>query len=369
MIEYRVLESIGACPRDEWDALFPGQLERFDYLAAVEAAGLKAFRWRYVVAEERGRLIAAMPAFLTDYALDTTLAGAGKRIVAGLRRCFPRALVLRMACLGSPCTETLQVGFAPELDPQRHPVLVGGLLRAFECEARGQRCGLLALKDVPADQQALWRRVAHPAGYRALPGMPGATLEVKFGSLEDYLASLSAGTRRDMRRKLRARPQVRIERRHSIDDVIGAVQELYAATRARAELQFEELTPAFFQGVLARCPGASCALYYAGGKLLAMNLLLEDTHTLLDKFFCMDAEAGREYSLYFLSWFCNVEYCVSKGLARYQSGQAGYANKLRLGSTLGRTSMYFRHGNALVNTLLRAAAPLFSRSLEPASES
>jgi predicted N-acyltransferase len=140
---------------------------------------------------------------------------------------------------------------------------------------------------------------------------------------------------------------------------------LYTTTRERADLQFEELTPAFFQGVLARVPGASCVLYYANDQLLAMNLLLEDRATLLDKFFCMNADLGRAYNLYFLSWFRNVEYCLSHGLTRYLSGQAGYGSKLRLGSTLTETFLFFRHRNALVNWTLRIVAPLFTRSLHP----
>ena len=120
------------------------------------------------------------------------------------------------------------------------------------------------------------------------------------------------------------------------------------------------LTPAFFTGVLERMgEGAFCTLYYAGDELLAANLLLQDDEVLLDKFFCMTAQ-GRAYNLYFLSWFTNVRWCVEHGLARYQSGQAAYANKLRLGSRLTRTTMYVRHRNPVLNGVLHWVAPLFA---------
>jgi predicted N-acyltransferase len=366
MIEYRVTDTINVFTRDQWDALFPGELERYDYLAATEAAGLQGFQWRYVIAEDRGQLLAAVPAFLTDYALDTTLTGIARRLVTQLRRQFPRALVLRLACLGSPCTETISVGFTKEVDAKRHASILSGLLQVFERHACASRCNLLAVKDVPAEQSELWRRAAGSASYQTMPSLPGTVLELRFASTDDYMAQLTQGTRRDMRRKLRSRSEVRIEHRRNIDDVIAPIGQLYAATRARARLSFEELTPAFFQGVLARVPGASCTLYFVGDELLAMNLLLEDQVTLLDKFFCM-SDSGRDYNLYFLSWFCNVEYCLSKGLRRYLSGQAGYTNKLRLGSTLNGTSMYFRHRNVLLNVLLRMVARRFTRSLDPSS--
>lgn len=360
MIEYRIAESIRAFGRGPWDALFPDDIERYDYLLATEQAGIEGFQWRYMAAEEDGRLLAAAPAFITAYPLDTTLTGSGKRVVAALRRLAPGALTLRLACIGSPCTETLPLGFADTLPPQQHGVVLAGLLQVFEAEARGNACGLLGLKDTSLQHEETWRRAACAAGYSPVPGLPVAALDVTHASLEEYLADLSAGTRRDMRRKLRARGEVRVEWRREIDDVLDEVFALYADTRGRADMQLEELTPAWFRGVLAQVPGARCALYYAGGRLLAANLLIQHGHTLLDKFFCMNAAAGRAYNLYFLSWFTNVEYCIANGLTRYQSGQAGYTNKLRLGSTLSRTSMYFRHSNRLVNGVLRAAVPFFT---------
>ncbi|MFZ8406833.1 hypothetical protein ACO1L8_14415, partial [Staphylococcus aureus] len=67
---------------------------------------------------------------------------------------------------------------------------------------------------------------------------------------------------------------------------------------------------------------AYCTLYWEGDRLLAANLLLRGDDTLLDKFFFMDGERGRELNLYFLSWMQNVDYCLRHGLKRYQSGQA-----------------------------------------------
>jgi uncharacterized protein len=99
---------------------------------------------------------------------------------------------------------------------------------------------------------------------------------------------------------------------------------------------------------------------YADDQLLAANLLIHDGQTLIDKFFCMNGKLGREYHLYFLSWFTNIRYCLERGFTRYQSGQAYYENKLRLGSRLTRNTIYFKHRNLLAQGLLRFAAPLFS---------
>ena len=194
-----------------------------------------------------------------------------------------------------------------------------------------------------------------------MPGMPTAWLNIDFASIDEYLSRLSSSTRKDMRRKLRSSDRLRLEYKTNVDDVLAEIMTLYHDTRNRSEWQFEELTPGYFQGVLARMPERSfCTLYYAGNQLLAANLLIHDEHTLLDKFFCMNGEYGRPYNLYFLSWFTNIRFCLERGLMRYQSGQAYYENKLRLGSRLTRNTIYFKHRNMLAQGLLRFAAPLLS---------
>lgn len=363
MPEARIVETITAVGRDAWRRIFPGEIESFDYLLAVEQAGLAGFRWRYVLLEEGGRLVAAAPAFFTEYPLETTLNRTGQRVAAAIRQVFPDALTLHLACLGSPCTDTALLGFDPGADFARRLDLLRRLLAEFERAAKADGCGLLAVKDVPEDARDLWA-AALTARYRPVPGLPVAQLAIDFDSVETYLGRLSAGTRRDMRRKLRARQAVRVEVRHDLEGVIDRVMSLYGQTRSRGEMAFEELTPAYFTGALERLgENAICVLYYADEKLLAANLLLKNDDLLLDKFFMMDAEAGRSYSLYFLSWFQNLEFCLQEGLSRYQSGQAAYGNKLRLGSTLLRTSMYFRHRNPVLNGVLRLVAPLLSADL------
>lgn len=360
MPDIRVIDSLTAVDRDQWRALFPGAAEDYDYLAAVEAAGLKGFQWRYALAYEHGRLVAAAPGFTSRYALETTLTGVGRSLAEGLGRVAPEALTLRLGCLGSPCTETAILGLAADAGTPAAE-LVRSLVAAFEEAARQDGCQLLGVKDVAEPAQSAWAPALLSLGYRSIPGQPIARLALDFASIDDYLGGLSASVRKDMRRKLRALDRVRIEVRDNVDDVIDRIMALYAETLARAEMSFEELTPAFFQGVLAHMQGRSaCVLYFEGNDLLAANLLVEDGATMVDKFFCMDAARGRPLNLYFLSWFTNLRLCLARGRTSYQAGQAAYLNKLRLGSELVRTRNYFRHRNALVNGALRLVAPMFA---------
>jgi len=358
----RVAHTIRDFGRDAWNACFPGEIETFDYLAAVEYAGITGFSWRYVVVCDGPEIVAAMPAFLCDYALDTTLeAGLLSTIITSVRRVFPAFLKLRLACLGSPCTEAGVVGFNPCVPEDRQEEMFLRLLDAFEAHAASEGCGLAALKDLSLPLHPVVNQALSSRGYAGADGMATAWLDINFNSIDAYLAGLSSGTRKDMRRKLRMRDQVRIEYRRDLEGALDRVTALYRDTRARSEWQFEELTPEYFEGVLANMMGRSfCVLYYVGDELLAANLLVHDGHTLVDKFFCMDAERGRPYNLYYLSWFTNLEYCLRHDMRRYQSGQAYYANKVRLGGRLTSNLMLFRHRNRLIQSILRTAAPFFS---------
>lgn len=365
MPEVRVVASLDEVDRAAWNRLFPGEAEDHDYLRAIEAAGLIGFRWRYALAFEGGALVAAAPGFLMDYALETTLDGRWRRWASAVRRLAPRLLTLRAACIGSPCTERALVGFAPEVPSGVRSDLMKALVVGFETAARAEGCDLVALKDVAAADLAAWSAGARDLGYCGLASQPSADLAIDFADVDAYAARLSASARKDMRRKLRVRDQVRVEVRQDVDDVMPRIMDLYAQTRARADLALETLTPDYFRGVLKALPGrAMMVLYWEGEDLLAANLLIAEGPTLVDKYFCMDGVRGRALNLYFLSWFTNIGLCLSSGRTRYVAGQAAEDVKRRLGSRLTATAHYFRHRNPLHQAILVALAPLFATGPE-----
>ena len=349
----RIVRSIAQIGRARWETCFPGALEGYDYLSAVEAAGLPGFAWFYVsVQDADGRLAAVAAGFVTPYALDTTLGPRVRRLIAAVRRPFPGALTLKLAALGSPCTEAAPLGLAPDLSPAQRRDAASFLSAAFEAEAVRAGCHLWAFKDIAQSDTGLWDPVLHARGYASAAGQPSACLDIDFADIDGYLARLSRATRKDLRRKMKS-SAVRSELRSELAGVEQQVMALYEDTRARADQQFETLTADYFSGVLAAMPGrAFCMLYYEGENLLAANLMLRDGEVLLDKFFCMNSRSAASRDLYFISWLTNVQLCLSLGLRVYQSGQAGYETKLRLGSRLVPAQDYFRFRNRLLNRLV-----------------
>lgn len=355
-----VAHSIEDLGRDEWDRLFPADLEDWSYYRAIERSRLSGFEWLYFGVREKGELLAVVPAFITDYRLDTTLTGPLRRVTDALARLFPRLLRQRLLSLGSPIGEVCHLGFAPNLDRAEQARLLDILFAEVENHARHAGISMLAAKDATMAQDDLWVAAAAAHGLRRQPSLPTATLDIRFDSLDGYLASLSHATRKDLRRKLRASAAVRVEWRENVDDIIDEVMRLYRATLAHAALTFEELTPEFFLSVLRDLgPRARCATYWVGDELVAFNLVLHNGEVLLDKFLGMDYEFVRRYNLYYLTWIENVRYCIGHGLGRYQSGQGLHHEKLRLGSRLSANWLWYRHRNRVADAVFAGFERVF----------
>jgi predicted N-acyltransferase len=345
MIETTAHPSIDAFAPDAWNRLFPHELEDHQYLHAIERADIAGFRYLYFAVREDDRLLAAVPAFVTDYRLDTTVQGGLRRVTETLAKFFPRLLRIPMLSLGSPVTERCRVGFAPDSTPEQHAAWLDAILSHMETVAAKEKFGMLAVKDAPLDEP-VWQQVCPRHGLRALPGLPGATLDVPWSDVDGYLDSLGASTRKDLRRKWRAGAALKIEWHTDLAGIAEDVQRLYRETLARADLSFEELTPAYFENVLHGMPGrAFCVTYSEGERRLAFNLVLRDSERLLDKFLGMDYAAMDRYNLYHVSWLENIRFCIEHGIGVYESGQGLHGEKRRLGSALHANALWYRHRN------------------------
>lgn len=350
MSEAIALDSIDDVEPAQWNALFPGEIEDWSYLRAIEHAGLPGFRFIYFVLRDGNRLLAAVPGFFTDYRLDTTVSGALKRITDATVRLLPRLLRMPMLALGSPVTECCRVGFDRTSTAAQRTQWLDALLAKMESVAAQTHSDMLAIKDASITDDALWRGVLPRHGLRALPGLPGASLALPFADLDDYLASLGAATRKDLRRKWRAAADLKIEWRGDLDGIREDVLRLYRATLTRSEYRFEELTASYFDNVLREMRGrAYCVTYSGHGKLLAFNLVLCDRTKLLDKFFGADPAAMDRYNLYHVSWLENIRHCLTHGITVYESGQGLHQEKRRLGSRLHANDLWYRHRNRFID--------------------
>jgi hypothetical protein len=333
----------------------------------VEESGLSAFSWVYFMARERGRILAVVPAFVTDYRLDTTIQGGWKLAMQPVFRNLGKLLTLRMLCLGSPLADKCHLGFAPGLADGHRRMLLGSLLANVDAFAARHGIGLVAAKDfADADLDHCADVTFAAAGFARQPSLPNTVLALAPGGEDAYLSALSPAARRDVRRKLKSGDLVRIERRHGREalDLVPEMARLYESQRDRSRLdygQFETLTPAYFRQVLVeQDQSAVVSLYLHQGTLLAFNLCYHSDRLFIDKFIGFKSPLSRTLNLYVVSWIANVRYCLQRGIPLLQTGQTAYAMKLHLGAKLRPNWVFFRHRNPILNAALRLAGPLLA---------
>jgi hypothetical protein len=362
--EARIHAGVGALPEAAWTRLFPNEAEGWAYYRACEAIPPKGVSFSAIAVHRGEDIVAAAPIFDMTYRLDTPLQDGLRSVSQWLERHAPRLVSVPVVALGSPMADRLHLGIAPELGEMERRNAIRVLLSALEQYASKKQASVIAIKDL-ADREA---DRAHAelldAGFTRIASLPVAVLRLPYRSEEDYLRSLSPKMRRDIRRKLRSAGKVRIEIAQSIDGLERTIYELYEETRSHSRLDYgelEQLSSGYFLDVMQNLgEKARCVLCWLGNELIGFNLLFLEPDRVIDKFIGMRYPLGPAHNLYMLTWMTNVRFCMERNIGCLQSGQTAYALKLRLGSELEKSWVYFRHRGRVINKLFKTFGPLMA---------
>jgi predicted N-acyltransferase len=359
-LETRIFRSIAEIDAAAWDICFPGEAENHAYYAACARGSNPALKEGAAAVFDGNRLIAAAPIFKINFRLDTPFQGPLKRLT---KRLYPFAkgiMDLPIVGLGSPYSERCHLGFAPDLGLAERRAALAALLARLEAHAAGEGTGLAALKDLAGPDEANFGAFLSALGWTRATGLPIALLDLPFRDVDCYLASLSAATRKDIRRKLRNAGEIRVEWRDDLAGLENAVASFYESTRERSRLDYgdlEALPEGYFPAVMdALGERARIALYFASGELCAFNLVLLEKGRMIDKFLGVRYPLGREHNIYAVSWMENVKECLARGIGLLQTGQTAYGPKLRYGSRLEPSYIYFKHRSALPYAILKTVS-------------
>jgi predicted N-acyltransferase len=359
-----VRERISDIDAADWNACFPGEAENHAYYAACQEAGPRGLEMACVVVRSGTRVVAVAPLFRLSYRLDTSLQGHWRPLGEWAASHFPKLVSFPVVGVGSPYAERCHVGLRPGLSAAERHNAVAALIEGIEAFAGAEGVGLVAIKDLAEHDEPALARILKERGYSRIGGLPTAVLELPYANEGAYLASLSSSTRKDVRRKMRSLPAVRIEERTSIADIAGEIDDLYAMTRTRSGLDygdFETLPDGYFSAVSKALGNrAVFMLYWVGDELAAFNLLLVEPDRVIDKFIGMRYPLAQEHNLYVVSWMTAVGYCLRHGIGRLQTGQTAYAWKLRLGSRLETSAIYFHHRRPFTHKVLAAVGTLIA---------
>ncbi|MGE5242492.1 MAG: GNAT family N-acetyltransferase [Bacteroidota bacterium] len=310
-----------------------------------------------------------VPAFSTPFDLLTTVQPSLRRKLEAL----PFAARWRRLLRPNTCfvgTTVTEYALLPEsLSPE---ILVRRLL-----DRLAPRYPFLIIKDIPSDAAlvgdaacAYSRRLTEAckdAGFVLVDGQALAYVPVDFASTDEYLARLSRARRKDLRRKLKSKAKLQIEaiptgdRRFQDENLLAELYALYLNVYRQSEIHFDLLSATFFKTLLQDADsGGVVFAYSAEGKLIGYNLCFIANNRLLDKYVGFLYPQARDYNLYAVSWFHNLDYALTHGLQCYVAGWTDPEIKRYLGArfTLTRHAVYVR------NPLLRGILAPFKRFFE-----
>jgi uncharacterized protein len=243
--------------------------------------------------------------------------------------------------------------------------------------ALAPRYPFLIIKDIPTeptlvgDAAFAWSRrladVCGEMGFVLVEGQALAYVPIDFASTEEFLARLSRARRKNLRRKLRSASRLEIEAiatgdaRFCDDALLGKLYELYLNVYRQSEIHFDLLTAAFFRAVLQ--DGSMSGVVFAyrvDGELVGYNLCFCQDDALVDKYVGFVYPQARDFNLYAVSWFHNIEYALARGLRYYIAGWTDPDIKRHLGATFTFT----QHAVYVRNPVLRKLLMPFKRFFE-----
>ena len=308
------------------------------------------------------------PAFVAPFDLLTTADAGLRRRVSRLPlyRFWSRLLRPRTCFIGTTVSEYALFPADTDADALSREWRYG----------YGRRHPFLIVKDIPQESPLLdqasnaqARAVASACerdGFVLLEGQALAWVPIDFESTDDYIARLSSGRRKDIRRKLRARAGLEIEEipTGSTFFTAAAVRDafyaLYLEVFAQSEIHFDRLSRAFFDAVLQDASsGGIVFVYRHEGGVIGWNLCFVVGETLVDKYVGFAYPAAREHNLYFVSWMHNLDYARRRDLACYVAGWTDPEIKAYLGARFTFTRHAVRPRSRLLRFVLRKLSRYF----------
>lgn len=323
----------------------------------------EGFSYSYLVFENKsGSVDAIQPFFYVNQDLTTGMGKTPKRIIATIRRRFPRFLIQKMLMVGCVAGEGHLCFTQPNEQAER---LVRSLHEVLLPQGRRSKSSLIVLKEFPSSYRGVLRRFSSN-GYARVPSMPSVKLDLNFSDFNEYMETrLSKVTRKNLRRKFREVAQTEPIEMQAMNDLTPYVDEvypLYLQVYERAVLKFEKLTKDYLRRLGQEMPDrARFFIWRQGGKPIAFSICMAHGDALYDEYIGLDYPAALNLHLYYYTMRDILEWAVKSGFKTYYSTALTYDPKYHLRFSLAPQDLYVRHTSRVVNFFLRRLAPV----LEP----
>ncbi len=356
---FSATSTIKDIPENDWDSLFGKDIpEGFGYHKTLEESGIKEFRLGYLLGKRGGKLVAVLPFFINDFSFSTIIQGPLQKLILSLQKVFRRFLKMKMLFVGFPTTEELYIGLS---DTENTDEIFDGALKKFREMTKNEKISIILFYNLSEKHRSL-AAYLEKNGFARMEDYPNTKIEIRAGSLKEYVDSLGKNTRKDLRRKLNRSSNMPPLTTEIVDDIGGLrdrIYGLYLNNFSASGVHFETLTPDFFQDICRNMRGtAKFFITRERDRVVAFNLCLVKGQTCIDKFIGFDKDISHTYHLYYRTFLHNIEWCIKNGLRYYQMGVTDYDPKVRLGAELVPLSVYFRLSWPVANLFSRFVAGL-----------
>jgi predicted N-acyltransferase len=340
---------------DAWKRALQYKCKDHRYYEIAEETLECGFEHHYLVLDDAsGNVRAIQPVFFVRQNLLEGVPGKIRSIVDGIRKIFPRFLTMRVLMIGCSAG-TGDLGACNEKD---EPWVVNAMLATLRTYARQNKASLVVFKDFPAKYRSSLD-LLRLNGYTRIPSMPMTRLALAYPNWEEYFATLSKATRKDLRRKFRKTeraPKIEMEVVNDVTSLVDEIYPLYLAVHERSSLKFETLTKEYFRAVGQRMPEhARFFIWRQNGKIVAFSFCLVCGDAIYDECIGLDYRVALDLHLYFYTLRDIISWALRQRLQYYYSNPLNYEPKLHLDCELVPLDLYVMHTNALLNPIFRRA--------------
>ena len=325
----RVLATVRDVPREAWDALVADESPflEWDWLAALEDGGTvgRATGWltQHLTLWDGDRLVGACPLYVKahsmgEFVFDQTWAAAAHR--AGIEY-YPKLLV------GVPFTPVTGPRFlAREPDVALVRSAFGAVLERLCAKNEFSSVHVNFCRPDEADDLAArgWlRRTGYQYHWR----------NEGFRTFDDYLTSLRAKRRNQVRRERRELDEQGVEIRTYVGDAIPGdvaplVYRIYRSTVDGTPWGQRYLTRRFFELALERCRSRIClVLAWQGGEVVAGTFNVQKGDVLYGRYW--GALRFLRHLHFNVCYYAAIEHCIAAGLSRFEPGAGGEFKQMR----------------------------------------
>lgn len=291
---------------------------------AIAGTGRKRSGWApaYILAEQGGRLVGAVAAFIKDhsygeYIFDWGWANAAQR--AGIRY-YPKLVI---AAPATPATGT-RILLAPDAPAQT----VAALLAGVRAVADDASCSSIHWLFCTAEEQ---QQLAQHGFF------PRTTLQFHwknrdYATFDDFLGALKSRKRKQLRKeRQKARSAIGalrwFEGGELSEEQLDDLDRFYRTTTANHHGR-DYLRPGFFHLLAKHLPDAMRMVEVtAGGRRIAGALFLETVHALYGRYWGADAHVDL---LHFeTAYYAGIERAIDKRIPLFEAGAQGEHKLLR----------------------------------------